>query len=125
MKRLIGILFVLSLLCTGQVFAASATLTWTPNTEADLEGYKIYRGTGACTTGPLQPLMVNGTHVQVGKVATYTDTTIPQLDGTMVCYEITAFDTAQNESPRSNRASKVINVIPPLAPVGLTINVIP
>lgn len=124
MKRFIGIVFILSLFCTGQAFAASIKLTWTPNTEADLKGYKVYRGTGTCPVGPLQPLTANNVHVEVGKVATYTDTTIPQIDGT-VCYEITAIDLSGNESPRSNRATKTVNLVPPIAPKGLLIDVIP
>lgn len=52
---------------------------------------------------------------------TFTDPTVPNIDGT-ICYEITAFDTTGNESvPRSNRAIKVISLLPPQAPLHLTI----
>ena len=97
------------------VYAADAILTWTANTEADLAGYKLYRANQNCTAqGPLALL------AQVGKVATYSDLNLPPLDGTM-CWEITAFDTSGNESLRSNRVSKVLNTLPPVAPAGLNV----
>lgn len=121
MKRFIGILIVIGLMVFPiSVFAGSATLTWTANSEADLAGYKVYRGNGVCAVGPLQPLVVSGSPVSLGKVTTYTDTTVPVFDGDL-CYELTAIDTANNESPHSTRATKVINGIPPVAPTGLTI----
>lgn len=101
---------------------ADAVLTWNANTEPDLAGYKFYRAVQGCTAqGPLAPLMKGSppAPVQVGKVTTYTDTGLPALDGT-ICWEMTAFDTAGNESlTRSNRASKDVNTIPPAAPTGL------
>jgi hypothetical protein len=105
-------------------YAASATLTWTPNTETDLAGYKVYRGNGVCAIGPLQPLVVNGTAVTVAApTASYTDNTVPVFDG-QLCYEVTAYDLAGNESPRSVRATRQVNLIPPVAPVGLTIGTV-
>jgi hypothetical protein len=102
-------------------YAANTTLTWTPNTESDLAGYKVYRGNGVCAIGPLQPLVVGGSNVSVlVPLATYTDTTVPTFDG-QLCYEITAFDTAGNESPHSVRATKAVNLIPPVAPAALSI----
>ena len=107
-------------------YAASASLIWNDNTEPDLAGYKIYRGNGACAVGPLQPLIVNGTHVTVlAPTNVYTDATVPVFDGEL-CYEVTAYDTAGNESLRSNRATRAVNLIPPTAPTGMMIgDVIP
>lgn len=102
-------------------YAASATLTWTPNTETDLAGYKVYRGNGVCAIGPLQPLLVGGVAVSiVAPASTYVDATVPAFDGSL-CYEITAFDTSKNESLHSIRVTKVVNLIPPVAPMGLLI----
>lgn len=105
-------------------YAASALLTWTPNMDSDLAGYKVYRGNGVCAIGPLQPLVVGGVAVSVlAPLASYTDSTVPTFDGSL-CYEITAFDTAGNESLRSNRATKAVNLVPPVVPMGLTIGVV-
>lgn len=118
MKRLIGVLGLLMLLAS-PVLAADATLTWNANTESDLAGYKLFRGQINCSAaGPLQPLVKNGSDVQVGKVTTYFDAGLPAIDGT-ICYEIKAYDTAGNVSPASNRVSKALNAIPPVAPTGL------
>ena len=89
----------------------SCVLTWTANTEPDLAGYKIYR---SLATGPLTLL------TSVGLVTTYTDATVPNVDET-VGYALTAIDTAGNESPKSVIVTKVFNVVPPQAPVGLSL----
>ena len=121
-KWLLGLMMVFML--PMNAMAGSATLTWTANTESDLAGYKVYRGNGVCSVGPLLPLMVSGNPVSLGKVTTYTDPTVPSFDGDL-CYEITAFDISNNESLHSLRVTKVINVIPPVPPVGLTVTVTP
>ena len=123
MKVLKSLIVAVMLMLPTMVFAASATLTWTANGEADLAGYKVYRGNGVCAVGPLQPLIVGTNPVSLGKVTTYTDNTVPTFDGDL-CYEITAFDTANNESTRSVRATRVVNLIPPVPPVGLTIGAV-
>jgi hypothetical protein len=106
-------------------YAAEGVLTWTPNTEVDLAGYRVYFAPQSCTAqGPLAPLMVGGVAVQVGKVSTYTHINLPNIDGTL-CWEITAIDTSGNESMHSVRVTKVVNLIPPVAPVGLTVTVVP
>jgi len=105
----------------GGVNAADGVLSWNANTEIDLAGYKVYFAPQSCTAqGPLAPLVVSGSPVQVGKVTTYTHVGLPVLDGT-ICWEITAFDTAGNESGRSNRVSKVMNSVPPIPPTGLSV----
>ena len=126
MKCIKGLLVLIMLLILPVVAMAAplATLTWIANGELDLVGYKVFRGNGVCAVGPLQPLIVNGSAVSLGKVTTYTDVTVPTFDGDL-CYEITAFDTANNESTHSNRVTKVINTIPPVPPVGLTVTVTP
>lgn len=118
MKQLL-LAIALMVSMSGMLYAASATLTWTPNTETDLAGYKVYRGNGVCAIGPLQPLVVGGVAVSVvSPASTYTDTTVPIFDGSL-CYEITAFDTTGNESLRSNRVTKTVNLVPPIPPTGL------
>lgn len=92
---------------------ASATLTWNANTEADLAGYRIYRGFG--TTSPT--LLAS-----VGKVTTYTDTTLPNISQD-VTYNLTAFDTSGNESAHSVSVTKTVDVSPPAAPTGLVVTI--
>jgi len=126
MKTLLSCLFLAATLlgwCCETGWAADAVLTWTANTETDLAGYKLYRANQSCTaSGPLAPLMVNGAPAQVGKVNSFTDTNLSPFDGTL-CWEISAFDLSGNESGRSNRVSKVLNTLPPLAPLGLGVAV--
>ena len=135
MKRwlLVGALALSTLVMSYQLsHAAEATLTWDQNTETDLAKYNIYRGNasgGTCPIGPLQPLMINGTAVSVlkgtGPSMTYVDTTVPVFDG-QLCYELTAVDTSNNESTRSTRGVKSVNLVPPQAPKNLQIpNVVP
>jgi hypothetical protein len=78
----------------------SAILTWIPNKESDLAGYKIYVGTSSGTYDfPGSPFRVN-------KIATYTVTNLQQK--TTYFFAISAYDIAGNESPLSNEASKSI-----------------
>jgi hypothetical protein len=116
---LVGLVLAVMLFVPMASYAADATLTWNANTEVDLAGYRIYYAPQSCTAaGPLAPLMVGGVAVQVGKVVTYKHVGLPNIDG-IVCWEITAIDTSNNESLRSNRVSKAMNTIPPQPPIGL------
>lgn len=93
--------------------ASTVNLAWNANTEADLAGYNLYRAFQPCSTqGPLAKV---GT---VGKVVTMTDTV--SVDGTY-CYDLTAFDTANNESAHSTKAEAIVNVNPPLAPTNFRV----
>ena len=90
---------------------ATAILTWNANTEPDLAGYRIYRGFGMAA-----PTLL----ASVGKVTTYTDSTIPNLSQD-VTYNLTAFDTAGNESAHGVSVTKTVDVNPPSAPTGLAV----
>lgn len=112
------ILFLALVLGSTEAWASSATLTWTQNSEKDLAGYRIFRDNLLCAQlGPKNLL------AQVGKVGSYVDTTIPDTWG-VVSYDILAFDTSGNDSPKSNCADKTFTVVPPLtAPANVRVAV--
>jgi hypothetical protein len=71
------------------VSASGVELVWVANTEPDLAGYRVYRSTG------------NGdvTVVGVETSATFRDGTV--VNGNVYRYQVSAFDTAGNESSRT------------------------
>jgi len=77
----------------------SVTLSWLANEEADLAGYKIYRGTVSGNYG--SPIAVLDKGV--------TSHTLSALEsGTTYFFVITAYDDSGNESAYSNEVSKSI-----------------
>lgn len=92
------------LLGSNFVFAGTANLSWNPNNESDLAGYKIYYGTtsrtGSCPTGGY-PNVIN-----TGNVNSYT---VPNLTaGQTYYFSISAYDISNNESCFSLEVSKII-----------------
>jgi hypothetical protein len=87
------ILFVsLTPFCRGE----SLFLEWNPNGESDLAGYNVYYGTSPGSYG---------NPVDVGDVTTYE---LTELDAGVRYYvAITAYDTAENESEKSDEESGV------------------
>lgn len=84
-------------------YAADVTLTWNQNTESDLAGYKLYRGT---VSGQY------GNPVTLGKVTQHT-LTLPNLTVDQTYYfALTAYDLAGNESGKSIEASKLVTGTP-------------
>ena len=78
---------------------SSTTLTWTANTDSDLAGYKIYRATTSGGYGaPIATVQGNVTTYIAGGLQS----------GTTYFFVITAYDSAGNESSRSNEVSKSI-----------------
>jgi hypothetical protein len=76
------------------VATADVTLAWNPNSEADLDGYKVYFGTAPGTYS---------TTMDVGDVTSYTVTGLQV--GTLYYFAVTAYDTGGLESGASNEVS--------------------
>ena len=78
---------------------SSATLTWDPNTDSDLAGYKIYQATASGAYGAALGTVPAGT-------VTYQATGLSA--NTTYFFVITAYDHAGNESSFSNEVSRLI-----------------
>ena len=88
--------------------AADVTLTWDPNTEADLAGYRLYQKADSAT-----PPFVKVQEIQKGT----TTASVTGLDSShSYSFAVTAYNTAGMESAYSN-----VVTIPaaPIAPAGL------
>jgi hypothetical protein len=75
-------------LFTAQFAAGTARLHWQPNTDADLAGYRLYRGSSAAFTPSPATL-----------VAALSDTGYADAAGAPAFYKLTAIDAHGNESP--------------------------
>lgn len=81
----------------GTASTGTTTLTWSANTESDLNGYRVYVGTASGTFG-LPISTVNTTVYQV------TNLTVGQT----YYFAVTAVDSSNNESGFSDQVSKII-----------------
>ena len=93
MKKLFTILAILAI--AGIAQAATVQVTWNPNTEPDLAGYKLYHGTASGQYG--EP-------VDVGNVTGHVMEITPQ-HGAIYYFALTAYDTSGNESGYSDEAT--------------------
>ena len=73
-------------------------LDWDDNSESDLVGYNVYRGT---VSGVYNPTPLNGGTLLVNSA--YSDSSV--TNGTEYFYTVTAVDTSENESDFSNEDS--------------------
>ena len=94
--------------------ATTNTLTWNKNPEADVAKYNVYRSVGAAPTKVAANLFAS----VPSTVLTYVDTVT--ADGNYF-YGLTAVDTANNESLLSATVHKVVDLVPPSQPSGLTV----
>jgi hypothetical protein len=108
MKKLFTILAILAI--AGIAQAATVQVTWNPNTEPDLSGYKLYHGTASGQYG--EP-------VDVGNVTGHAMQITPEYGATYY-FALTAYDTSGNESGYSDEATCFIpDGVKPEKPTGL------
>ena len=91
----------------GVVGAKPVSLDWNDNTEADLAGYKVYRGT-----------VSGGPYSEIASVTESFYTDEVTVDGSYF-WVVTAYDTEGLESGYSNEVSLVLDTTPPEPPTGL------
>lgn len=97
-------LLAMFLLVPIQALAGSASLSWQPNSESDLTGYRVYYGAASRTYGP--PISVN-------QGSSYTVNDLQE--GDTFFFAVTAVDSSGNESGYSNEVSKTIPQATPSA----------
>jgi len=108
MRKLVIVITILAI--TGIARAATVQVTWNPNTEEDLAGYRLYVGTASGQYG--EP-------VDVGNVTGHVMEITPQ-HGATYYFALTAYDTSGNESGYSAEATCFVpDGVKPEKPTGL------
>jgi len=88
--------------------AATLEITWTANTETDLAGYKVYYKASTATAW---------TVMDAGKVL---KVDIPSAaENLEYCAQVSAYDTAGNESVKSVASCDLLDTVAPAAPTGV------
>ena len=78
------------------IATASAQFEWDPNTETDLAGYKVYKGTSSGQYGaPIATLPASSTSYEADGLQ----------EGSTYFFVVTAYDTSGNEGPLSAELS--------------------
>ena len=90
------------------------TLSWDPNTETDLAGYRIYRAPSS-----------GGPYTRIGQIQVMAapEFTGPALGNGTWFFVVTAYNTAGLESGYSNEVSKII-ATPPAPPKNLRLTIL-
>ena len=103
-KRALKICIILSTALTINTFAwaGTATVSWDPNAEPDLAGYKAYYGTSSRNYSQ---------SIDMGNVINYTVSGL--AEGQTYYFTVTAYNSSGLESDYSNEVSKIVPVSPP------------
>ncbi len=97
-------------LCISNVYSAQATMSWNPNNEGELAGYKVYYGNSSGSYS---------SSIDVGNQTSYTISNL--VEGEIYFFAATAYDLAGNESGYSNEVSYDVPLEPMTEPVLLEI----
>ena len=89
----------LTIAAATQPTTGTVTLSWSPNSESDLAGYKVYRATSSGGYGAPIATLTAGTNQYVSSGL---------AKGFTYFFVITAYDQAGNESPYSSETSKSV-----------------
>ena len=125
MRKLLVLLMVLF---STVAFAATERINfgWDANTETDLAGYRLYMSSTAGQytfvgkNASLTPATPPASYVKsIAKPAVAMSADITGAEGQTIFFVLTAFDTAGNESGRSNEVSYTFTDSAPAAPKGL------
>lgn len=92
----LSLIVTVGLLTPRSAHATTAGISWDPNSEPDLAGYRVHYGESG----------VYSQMVDVGRATTYTVTGL--REGMTYYFSVTAYDSAGNESGYSLEASKTI-----------------
>ena len=84
-------------LCMSNVYSAQATLSWNPNSESDLAGYKVYYGNSSG---------FYSSSIDAGSQTSYTISNL--VEGEIYFFAATAYDFSGNESGYSNEVSYAV-----------------
>ncbi|RPI29577.1 MAG: hypothetical protein EHM61_01085 [Acidobacteria bacterium] len=90
---------LLLLLISGELLAATVSLSWSPNPESDIAGYWVYR----TQTPGTSYIRINTT---LAAATSFSDTTCSS--GATYYYAVTAVNTSNLESPKSNVVQAVV-----------------
>src|SRR5436190_1285221 len=94
---LVPVIILICFCCSqGTLLGADLRLSWSPNSESDLAGYKVYYGIASRSYS---------ISIDIGKQTTYT---IPALNAGIYYLAVTAYDTSRNESTFSKEATATI-----------------
>jgi len=105
LNRVRFLIILFTLILTSKVCSGDLVISWNPNLEEDLKGYKIHYGTSSGNYNTI---------IDVKNVTTYTVTNF--VEGNNYYFALTAYDNAGNESEYSDEVSVFIEKVDNISP---------